>query len=62
MPAGKKLQIQTEYPKKFKKIDDTFAADSDEVINGTKGPFSKAQDRFYTKRIISLEWHSLTGK
>ena len=54
-PGDRRAQgIYSEYRKKFKGLDKKFAADSEEVRSGTRGPFSKAQDRFYTNGVIAL--------
>ena len=54
-PADRRAKlVYSEYRKKFGQLDNKFAADSEEVRSGTRGPFSKAQDCFYTNGIIAL--------
>ena len=54
-PADRRAQgIYSDYRRNFEGLDKKFAADSEEVRSGTRGPFSKAQDRFYMNGIIAL--------
>ena len=54
-PADRRAkQVRSDYKKRLKQLDHRFALDSEEVRNGMQGPFSKAQDRFYTKGVVPL--------